>query len=264
MKPTRRISGLWALLILFAITSSAVAASTPSAETLFQQGNDLYGQGRYQEALQIYVRIADREGVSAALFYNLANCCAQTGQTGQAVLNYKRALRLSPADSDIKGNLDLLERNAGLFRQEVSWPNRMAALLDLDQWCLLAGFALMILTLISLAGLRLHNGRQLGRWISAACLLIILLSSAGIAARYRQLDEAVVVGSDARLLLSPFPAASPIGAIREGQTMYYRSQHGAYALVEDETGRSGWIAVKDIGLVRGTASGSTPPFKQAE
>ena len=254
MKTNSWISGLCALLILIGISSSSLAAPTPQAESLFQQGNDLYGQGKYREALQIYTGIATREGVSAALLYNIGNSYAQTGQTGQAILNYRRALRLSPADSDSKGNLDLLERNAGLFEQDTSWPRRAAALLDLDQWCLLGGFSLAVLTLAALAGLRLQNGRQIGRGISAACLMLILFAAAGIAARYRQLDEAVVTGSDARLLLSPFPAASPIGTIREGQTVYYRSQHGAYALVEDETGRSGWIAIGDIGLVQGTAS----------
>ena len=83
MKTNSWISGLCALLILIGISSSSLAAPTPQAESLFQQGNDLYGQGKYREALQIYISIAAREGVSAALLYNIGNSYAQTGQPRQ-------------------------------------------------------------------------------------------------------------------------------------------------------------------------------------
>ena len=40
-----------AVLLFFSLVAPT-AAPAQSAESLFQQGNDLYGQGKYQEALQ--------------------------------------------------------------------------------------------------------------------------------------------------------------------------------------------------------------------
>ena len=246
------LSAVCATLILFCSSARppcAFAAPEQSAETLFQQGNELYGQGKFQEALQIYSRIIAEDGFSGSLLYNLANCYAQTDRTGQAILNYERALRLSPGDSDSKGNLDLLRKSRGLFQEELPLVRRLASLLDLDQWTLAAGIMFTLLTSINLAGLRLSNGRQIRRWTGGLCLLMMAISSAGAFCQYRQLDEAVVIGNDTRLLLSPFPAASSIETIQEGRKLHYLSKHGSYALVEDESGRSGWIETNAITFI---------------
>ena len=245
------LSAVCTALILFCSSASpcAFAASGQSAETLFQQGNDLYGQGKFQEALQIYSRIVAEDGFSGPLLSNLANCYAQTGRTGLAILNYERALRLSPGDSDSKGNLDLLRKSRGLFQEEPPLVRRLASLLDLDQWTLLAGLMFMLLTFINLTGLRLSNGSNLRRWVGGLCLLVMAIASAGAFCQYRQLDEAVVTGNDTRLLLSPFPAASAIETIQEGRKVHYLTKHGTYSLVEDETGRSGWIETNAITFI---------------
>ena len=103
MRTNSWISGLCALLILIGISSSSLAAPTPQAESLFQQGNDLYGQGKYREALQIYTGIATREGVSAALLYNIGNSYAQTGQTGDGkiyVIDMEQIIRIRTGQDD--------------------------------------------------------------------------------------------------------------------------------------------------------------------
>jgi tetratricopeptide (TPR) repeat protein len=250
------LSAICAALVLFC--SSACPCAVAAPETLFQQGNDLYRQGKYQEALQIYSRIITEDGFSGPLLYNLANCYAQTGRIGLAILNYERALHLSQGDSDIRGNLDLLRKNRGLFQEELPLVRRLASLLDLDQWTLLAGLMFMLLTSINLVGLRLSNGRQMRRWIGGLCLPVMVIASAGAFCQYRQLDEAVVTGNDTRLLLSPFPAASSVETIQEGRKVHYLSKHGTYALVEDETGRSGWIETNAITFIIEPASPDRP------
>ena len=239
-----------AVLLFFSLVAPT-AAPAQSAESLFQQGNDLYGQGKYQEALQIYSRIIAEDGFSAPLFSNLANCYAQTGRVGLAVLNYERALRLSPGDSDSRGNLDLLRKSQGLFQEELPLARRVASFLDLDQWTLLAGVFLVLLTLINLAGLRFSNGKQVRRWLGGLCLVVLLVASAGALSQYRQLAEAVVISNDAHLLLSPFPTSSSVGGITEGRIVSTLKRHGLYSLVEDQVGRTGWLETAAIVTING-------------
>jgi tetratricopeptide (TPR) repeat protein len=251
MKLKRALILLSAICILQVCLGPFLAAPShadpeQSAETLFQQGNALYGQGKYLQALDVYSRIVEEYGVSGPLLYNLANCFAQTGRTGQAIVNYERALRLAPSDSDSKGNLELLRKNQGLFQEDVPLAQRLGSLLSLDQWAMLAALLYILFALINLINLRFSNGKIMRRWISGLCLLLMVTASAGAFFQSRQIHEAVVVGNDPRLLLSPFPAAAPIGTIQEGRIVHYLTKHGTYSLVEDETNRTGWVETQAI------------------
>ncbi len=243
-----RLSASWIVWVLACCLAATIASAAPgpSAESLFQQGNALYQQGKYQEALDVYTHLIAEEGFSGPLLYNLGNCYAQTGRIGLAILNYERALRLSPGNADIKGNLDLLRTQRGFFQEERPWTQRMVTLLTLDQWTLAAGLFLVGFTLINLAGLRLAARKNTQRWMSGCCLLCMVIAAVGIFFQYRQQDAAVVISSDARLLLSPFPSSDPVGAIQEGRVVYQTGRHGHFALVEDASGRTGWIETEAI------------------
>ncbi|MGD9949304.1 MAG: tetratricopeptide repeat protein [Desulfobulbus sp.] len=225
---------------------AALAAPRQSAEILFQQGNNLYEQGNYQQALQIFTSIVTEDGFSGPLLYNLANCYAQTGQTGQAILNYQRALRLSPGDADIQGNLDLLRKNNGLFQEDRPLTQRMASLLTFDQWTLSAGLFFVLFTLAILLDLRFSTAQYLKSWIGGICLLGTVIAIVGAFSQYRQQDEAVVTSPDAHLLLSPFPSAASTGTIQEGRAVYPTTKHGQFTFIEDQSGRTGWVESKAI------------------
>lgn len=237
------------LLLFFSLTGYAFAAQGKPAETLFQHANNLYGQGSYSQARQIYSKIITEDGVSGPLLYNLGNCYARLGQTGMAILNYERALRLAPEDSDIRGNLDLLRKTQGLFREELPLEQRIISFFDLDQWTMLAGLFLIIFTVVCLVSLRFSNGRQLRHLLGTVSMVLFLATATGAVFQYRQLNQAVVISDDANLLLSPFIKAASLGTIREGRIVQFLSTHGQYSLVEDQTGRSGWIESKDIKLI---------------
>ena len=77
--------------------------STASA----QSGDDLYRMGDYTAAALAYEAALDSGLSSADLYYNLGNTYHRLGETGRAILNYERALRLKPGMSDAKENLAL-------------------------------------------------------------------------------------------------------------------------------------------------------------
>ena len=66
----------------------------------------LYAKGEYEKAAEAYLMIARMDGVSAPLYFNLANSYAQVGDYGRAILYYSRANRLDPSNKDIKNNLE--------------------------------------------------------------------------------------------------------------------------------------------------------------
>jgi Ca-activated chloride channel family protein len=137
----RIILGAFLLSIAFALVAcgSAVASSN-------RQGNKLYNQGRYDEALSAYQKAQaeqpdlaelhynvgntlhhkeDYQGAAAETlqglskadpdlraqaYYNLGNSFYRQGQFAEAVAAYKEALKLNPDDQDAKHNLELAQR----------------------------------------------------------------------------------------------------------------------------------------------------------
>ncbi len=246
MKPYRPTTVTMAFFLIFQVVLFLPAASFAQSRAnesreLFVQGNLAYSQGKYIQAINLYEQIRANEGQSSFLLHNLANSYAQAGKPGQAILNYKRALLLSPGDSDIQGNLELVRQNQGLFQEEPSLGARYVNSLGLNQWTLLGLACLLLLTLIQVAGLRFSLGKQLKFWLNGGALFLLVISLFAAFAQYGHYHSAVVVSPDVRLLISPFPTASSTGILQEGRLVIPLKQHGNFFLVEDETGRSGWI-----------------------
>lgn len=89
-------------LIFYTLLSfSAFAGVSPAA-----MADSLYMQGEYAKAAEAYSAIAQVDGDSPELLFNLANSYAQIGDLGSAILYYSRANRLAPTNKEIKNNLN--------------------------------------------------------------------------------------------------------------------------------------------------------------
>ena len=86
------------LSILISISAFAANADDIPAQ--------LYESGEYRQAAEAYLSLAKVDGVSPQLYFNIANCYAQAGDLGSAVLYYSRANRLDPSNQEIRNNLN--------------------------------------------------------------------------------------------------------------------------------------------------------------
>jgi len=229
------------LLFLILLLFSASAAAEQSGGDLFDRANKAYSKGDFSTAIKFYEQLTAESGYRAGVLFNLGNSYARSGQTGKAILNYERALRLSPADSDIKGNLQLIRKETGLFPREYSWSERFFRLLDLNQWMISALSFLLLLTALQLLSLKISLPRQALRSISTACLILSVLSGAAALSRHQQWQPSVVTGEDSRLLLSPFDSSASTSSIKQGRLVYPQKRHGGFKYITAETGSRGWI-----------------------
>lgn len=231
------------LLILFAPYS---AAAVEPAGSLLEKGNEAYSRKAYDEAIDLYNQIITQYGFSAPVLYNIANSYAQKGEVGSAILHYKRAAVLAPSDSDIRGNLEKVRKESGLFQQEPVGADRIFKFLTINQWAITGLLGLSVLAFFSLATTRTQFAKATNYTIYITCLLLIFGSGAGVLIRYHEMNPSVVISKDAKIRISPFDSASSIGSIREGRLTYPQKSHGKYIFVEDEIGRKGWIAKQAV------------------
>lgn len=240
----------WFFLILFCFGQSVAASENRNSLAVFQEASSAYSSGDYRSAIDKFESL-QKIGLSAPLLYNLANSYAQNGQIGKAILNYERALRLAPGDSDIRGNLALLREKQGLFQEEKSFTQKFTSVLSLNQWIALATCAFVVFAVVLLFSVSFGLRRTSRYTAAACCLLITVMAVFGAFGRYQHWHDGVVVVPDARLRVSPFEAAASIGTIQEGRVLHMGKSktHGNFFLVEDETGRSGWLASDSFEII---------------
>lgn len=78
------------------------------AAPLVSEADSAYNSGDYKTAIEIYNEVADEQGVSAALLFNLGNAYLQNGDYGNAMLCYQKAKKLDPSNKRINTNLTYL------------------------------------------------------------------------------------------------------------------------------------------------------------
>ncbi len=93
-----------ALILGALFLASPLCYASENAEKAFKRANYFYSQGEYIGAIKTYRELLKEGYINAALFYNLGNAYYQNKELGRALLQYRRALRLSPRDKDIRFN----------------------------------------------------------------------------------------------------------------------------------------------------------------
>jgi hypothetical protein len=103
---SKALGGVTVLISLLTMAGPALAKDA-EAQRLFEEGNQRYEKGEFDEALSRYSALAGRGFGSAELFYNLGNVHFRRGERGRAILWYERAARVAPRDTDVRFNLAL-------------------------------------------------------------------------------------------------------------------------------------------------------------
>ncbi|MCB1226015.1 MAG: tetratricopeptide repeat protein, partial [Verrucomicrobiales bacterium] len=92
--------------ILTALTLALSLAAAPANEA-FDRANADYEAGRYQQAVDGYTALLEKEGPRAAVLQNLGSAWYRLGDLGRAILNFERAQLLDPNHAALKANLKL-------------------------------------------------------------------------------------------------------------------------------------------------------------
>lgn len=249
------------VLLVSALAGRTHAASAETTSA-FGAANEAFGAGKYLEAIAGYEKITKTNGYSAAVLFNLGNAYYHNGQTGLAILNYERALRLSPRDPDIQANLKYARTQANLSQPTERWWRVALHSLTPNQWAWLASSFFMLLCVLIL--LRMLNSESIQRLGVSATLevpawrLILFLVGFGLflaiscgAMSVQERHEAIVIAREASLLVTPFDKSQTLATLPEGEAVNAEKKYGDYILVryESDKVKSGWVSQSQIAPV---------------
>jgi tetratricopeptide (TPR) repeat protein len=211
----------------------------------YNQGNQLYAHKDYAGAAAAYQE-ALAAAPSAAVHYNLGNALFKAGHIGQAILHYRRAHALDPADADIVANLDF----ARSYRADKGLADSGPAARALDvvfrrlSWRAASELAALAFAVASLLlALWIVSRRRALAFAASLCALVALY---GLVVQQVWAGEvgarpAVIVVPEVSALSGPGPEFKQILLAHEGTEVRIRETRGDYLLVQLPGGSGGWL-----------------------
>ncbi len=230
----RMVLCLSGLLILAAVAAGYAAEDTWSLDRTFADAVRAYDENRLDDSIAGWKTLLAAGQDSVPILYNLGNTYYRAGQTGKAILLYRRAEQLAPRDPDIRANLGFAAQTAGITLP--AQPAWMAFFMELTRgewrWLLIIVFWLAAIT--AMLWMLLPRGRAVFKPVMSALAVLWCVALLGYSL-HRMNDrqpEYVVMTGGQTVLAGPFEAATPIMAIPEG------------AIVRRTGERDGWYEIR--------------------
>lgn len=250
----KRAAAAALLLTLLSLlnTGCSVDEARQKALDRFHEANQNYSQGRFDEALETYLELAEAGFSSGPLSYNIGNCFYRRGEIGKSILFYERARLLMPADEDLAHNLELsqLKVTDTITARPEFWLIRLwrGAVHFLSPSWLTVLLTVSWLGFVASLIVQLLSDSWWTRWSGPAaakiCLLILLIAGACLGSRwwYRAgTTEAIVTAEKVRAFGSPGGGGVEVFVLHEGvKVRLDQIRDGWYEIVLAD-GNHGWV-----------------------
>lgn len=247
------------VFILIATFSLATFAQS-GTDYYFEQGNQAYRDGNYQEAIDWYQKILDTGYESGRLYYNLGNCYYKTDQIGRAILNYEKSKKFLPNDSELQFNLELarlkiidrIETPPRFFLFE--WWDQIKNFYTISQLTNLVLLSYIVSAAILVAFLFLKADRIRKILFSTFIITLILTLFCGYLLFANIHEEktnqyGIVLSPNVTVLSAPGEGATDVFVLHEGIKIRIGDQRGDWLKIVLPDGKSGWIRNSHVGMI---------------
>ena len=245
---------------IFISTASFAANANENVNSLWAKGNEAYSIGEFNNAIQYYSKIEKQGLVSAALYYNMGNAYYRMKENGKAILYYERTLKVDPANSDARINLQFASAQTLDKIEEVpdfifiTWIKNVRNSLSSNGWATLA-LVLLGFTLLFLLGFKFVGRRRAKKicFIISCCMLfftiVSFLFSVNLAIRANSSDSAIVMNNIGNVKSAPNTTGNSIFVLHQGTKLKILEKAEGWDRIQIKDGRQGWIETEDIEVI---------------
>lgn len=240
-------------ILILLVSFSSIAQN----QNLFDQGKELYKNGKYQQAINAWMQILDKGDHSAELYFNLGNAQYKLNHIGPSVYYYEKALQLSPNDSDIKNNLAFAE-NARIDSIEPlpqtvfsKWYKSISGVFTFNGWAILAvAFSIFFVAFFLFYYFAFSEKRKRLLFVSSMFTGILLVASLTMAfltyGDYSKKQPAIIFSSEIEVKTGPTMGSSVAFVLHEGTKVQILAQDGNWYRITLADGKDGWIPASDL------------------
>jgi hypothetical protein len=244
----------WSSEMAHALTYAQQLVQLEQANHAFEQAltspTPQVAQGYYQQAIAGYEQLIAAGIHNARLYYNLGNAYFRFNNLGQAILHYRRGLRLEPGNRQIQANLSYarsqrvdqidVSSQPSLFHQLFFWQNELSIQ---AQWTLaLTGYCLVW----GCACAHLFWRRTALLWgVAGAAFFCLVFAGSTLFTHYHNTtsragvimaEEVIVRKGNGESYMPQLP--QPLHA---GTEFVVLEARGSWLAIQLENGTSGWI-----------------------
>lgn len=242
--------------ILFCAAALLAAGLRAGAREDFSAANRAYEQGRYAEALPLYLQAA-RQARDWQVPYNIGNCYYKLGRYLSAKVYYLKARKLRPLEPAIARNIAMTNRH---FRDDASLPapdfvtrslQRLESLVSMDTLSLLLLLAVLLLNVFLFRLQTRGRSRKLLYALAFSLLLAAGLGAChvGRSAAMGRSRSAVVWEEDAQLRSGPGGDNTVLFKVNPGLEVRVIDRRGDWVQVTASERIAGWIESKRLVLI---------------
>jgi tetratricopeptide (TPR) repeat protein len=242
------------ILLLFLI-SNIVSAQT--ADELFASANNLYKDGKYQEAIKLYQKIESSKNVSSELYFNLGNSFSKLNKIAPSIYNYEKALQLNPLNEDAQNNLiiikrltlDRIEKLPTSIFQKIN--KNFFQKFSYNTW---AVFSIILSFLASLLFLCYYfyftpSKKRLFFTTSVLTFLMLIVTLTITYTQYNQSKntiEAIVFSEKIKVKNAPTKDADKLFTLHEGTKVNVLDIVDEWKKIKLADGKTGWVLTKKL------------------
>lgn len=247
------------IFILFILLSFSflVKANDNQLKEIYKEANQEYTQNKFDNAIELYLKIAEQGYKSTEIFYNLGNAYYKKKNIPLSILYYERAKRLSPNDEDILFNLNEAQKEVKDKIESIpeffltSWYKSIVRTLSADAWSWIS--VVFFLAFLSLLAMYLYSQRMGTRklaFLISVVSLFISISTFTFANKHKSLLEdqvfAVVFSPSVTIKSSPDQSGTDLFSLHEGTKIEVKSKVGEWTEIKIRDGKVGWLKAENI------------------
>jgi tetratricopeptide (TPR) repeat protein len=254
-------------------------AQTGELDALLSEGQELFQQASntedaeqarmlYEKALYRFERVVEEgQGDNGKLLYNIGNIYYRLGDAGRAILYYRRAQLLTPADPNLKHNLryvrsqrvDLIpsRQDSAVFRTLFAWHYSLPSRLKL--FLFIAAFwgagIMTVHTLLQPERRKRWKRIFLACWSAIAVMMALSIVTDEI--RLRTLRDGVITAEEvvARKGDGIAYQRSFVDPLHQGTEFKLLEERAGWYYIELVDGRTGWIPATAAEMVLPSTEG---------
>jgi len=240
-------------ITLFYITTIAFAQN----EILFEQGNALYNDGKFNEAITKYESILESNKHSSQLYFNLGNAHYKLNNIAPSIYYFEKALQLNPNDKEVQNNIAFARNmtvddidivpEVGFSKLFKNWSNSMS----FDKWAYGSVFAMLIFVLLYLLYYFSYTTRKKRlAFIGSLSFLFITCIALSSAFNKYSMDKnnkpAIVFSQEALVKSEPNLRSDESFRLHEGTKVQILDTVNNWKKIKLSDGKTGWISSDDI------------------
>lgn len=226
-------------------------------EAIFNQGNTLYSEGKYAEAIEKYEQILNSGKHSAALYYNLGNAYYKLNNVASSIYYFEKALQLDPTDREIQNNLTYAQNmtvDAIEAQPEVGFSKAYKSIVNyrsFDTWAKYT-IAFMFVFIALFLGYYFSTSTAKKRiaFVGLICALFLTGTTLGLAFQKFKLDKntnpAIIFTQEVSIKNDPNSTSEELFKLHEGTKIYIVGTFNTWKKIKLPDGKTGWLEQQHI------------------